>query len=183
VRLVIVLSTIVLCACGSSAVRAPRFALMPAAWRTRDPWPGLEERAMLRRGLSGLRVDDVEPIDGCEDDEASCARRAGGDADRVIVTTMASLGDTVLARVNVIETRGAAGQETRQRVIEGANEARVRTAMVELGRAIAEPYVRTPWYEEWWPWTIAGVLVAGVAAAITGAVLATQDNPDWIIEP
>lgn len=184
----IIATTLVLSGCGAQAtVTAPRMALMPSSWRTRDPWPALDERAMIRRGLGTIETVDAEPGDEICDDEAECARRAGreADADRVVVTTMASLGETVLARVSVIDLRGDAEEESRQRVIDDASEARVAEAMTDLGRAIAEPYLgrRPQWYEEWWPWTIGAVVLAGVVAAIAGVVVATDDQPDVVVIP
>lgn len=174
------LSMIALSGCGSAAIASPRLALMPAAWRTSDPWPELEERDALRRGLRDVRTVDAS----CEGED--CAREAGRavDADRVVVTTMASLGETVLARVSVIDLEGEAEEETRQRVIEDASAARVESAMTDLGRSIAEPYLPrgAPWYEEWWPWTIGAVLVLGIGAAIAGGVVAGQRRIDSVIE-
>ena len=35
--------------------------------------------------------------------------------------------------------------------------------------------IPTPWYEEWWPWTIIGVVVAGAVVAV---VMVQSDEPD-----
>lgn len=186
-RTALVLLGLSVAACASVPPPHARFGVLPASWRTRDPWPGLDERAALRRGLLARGhvsvIDVATPAEPCEEE---CARRAASalDVDRVVLTTLASLGDTVLARVSVLDVARGTREETRQRVVRGADRGRITAALVELGRALAEPFAEeTPWYERWWPWTIGAALIAGAVAIGTGAVLGSQPGPDVVVTP
>jgi hypothetical protein len=175
------LALVVIAGCGGAPARSARFALFPASWRT-ERAGGVDERAALRSGLSTVPSITTVDVPSCEDC-ADAARAAH--ADRAVATTLASLGGTVLARVSVIDVRGGTREETRQRVVREANDASVRQALFELGRAIAEPYAAEPaWYETWWPWTAAAAILlgAGVAVAV-GVTVGSQNGPDIVVTP
>lgn len=180
--------------CGASRPAAPgiRLAVLEASWQTRDPLPALAARAPLMDGMRTVptvAVTAVDPDPACEPGDAECARRAGRTiaADRVVVTSMAALGETVLARVSVIDVRGGTREETRQRVVRGVNEARVRAALRELGALVVAPFappVATPWYEEAWLWAVGGAVVVSAAVAIVlGVALSNGQGHNIVVTP
>lgn len=188
-RLAVLVSTLAIGGCGASAVPV-RLAVLPVAWQTRDAFEGLDERAPLTRGLASVEavsVVDVAPEPPCGDD-AECARAAArtAGADRAVAASMASLGDTVIARVSVIDVRAGTREETRQRVVQEGTEARVREALVELGAATARGFApaAAPLWEEAWVWIVGGSALAGAAVAIALAVaLGGSGGPDHVVTP
>lgn len=189
------LSCVVLAGCATTQapVSHTRIAVLPVSWQTRDTLPDLEERAPLREGLrsvSTVTVLEPDPEPPCDAEDDECMRRIGRElrADKIVVTTMAALGDTVLVRVSVLDVDRGTRDETRQRVVSNAVERRVREALSALGRQIAEPFApersEGEWYEQWWVWALAGTLLAGAAAAaVVGVAVSEQQGPDVVITP
>lgn len=186
--------------CGASPptvadATGARLAVLAVGWQTRDPLPSLDAREPLMAGMRtvpSVTVVPIEPEPACEADDAECARRAGRAvrADRVVMSSMAALGETVLARVSVVDVRAGTREETRQRVVRGVrgvSAARVRAALRELGELVVAPYAparETPWYEEAWVWGVAGAVVVGAAVAIgLGLGLSSPEGPNVVVTP
>jgi hypothetical protein len=180
-----------LCAagCGGTLQQQPRFGVLEASWGTtsaiEDSNTSREIVAGMReQGLSEARALDAEP---CNDD-VECLRSTGESygVERLVAPSLLALGTTVLLRASVIDVALGTRTQTRQEVIADASAARIDAAARALGIELARPHVpaaETPWYEQWWPWTIAGALVAGAAVAIAVGVLATGQGPDVVVRP
>ncbi len=173
--------------CGATP-RGPslRIAVLPVQWATEDPLPSDEREPIVEglRATSGQTV--VTPESQCS--EEACAREAGqaADAERVVLTSMAALGQTALARVVVLDVSLGTQEQTRQEVIPSLAPETVRARLLALGEAVGEPFAapnETPWYEEAWLWTTIGaVVVGGVLAAVLAATL-SGDGPDVTVVP
>ena len=178
--------------CGAAApVRdVSRIAVLPVEWATEDPLPALDERAPLAAGLrEASELEVVEPRAACAEGDSDCVRRVGAEAgaDRVLVASMASLGQTALARVTLLDSALGTGEQTRQEVISEVTAARVRAALEALGRDIGAPFAPqrpTPWYEEAWVWTVVGAVVVLTAASVAiGVAVSEQGAPDVVVVP
>lgn len=182
------------CGAARPALTEPtdaRLAVLEVGWQTRDPLPALDARDPLMAGMRtvpSVTVVAVDPEPACEAQDAECARRAGRAvaADRVVVSSMAALGETVLARVSVIDVRAGTREETRQRVVRGVSASRVRAALHELGELVVAPFApprETPWFEEAWVWAVGGAVVVGAVVAIALGLGLSGQGPDVVVTP
>ncbi|MFK7990782.1 MAG: hypothetical protein AB8I08_32480 [Sandaracinaceae bacterium] len=174
---------------GCAAAQAPslRIAVLPVQWATEDPLAS-DERVPLVEGLTATSGQTVLSPDSACADEA-CAQEAGlaADAERVVLASMAALGETALARVVVLDVELGTQEQTRQEVIPSLAPDTVQARLRALGEAVGEPFAtprETPWYEEAWLWTTLGaVVVGGVVATVLGVTLSQGDGPDFTVVP
>ena len=184
-----------LCVCGPSAcgASAPRttLAVLPAAWRTADALPTLDERAPLLEALeqSGAveaRAADPEPA--CDAEDSECARAAGhrAGAEHAVLTSLAGLGETVVLRVTVLEVEGGTTEQTHQEVLHSRDEALAREALRALGARVAQPFTDSTASD-----TLVTVFSVGAAVAVAGVIalviaLAAETGPpnvDHVVVP
>lgn len=141
--------------------------------------------------LGGVRAMAIDEGPECAA-EPPCLRRLDSQAlDKLVTVRLAALGETVLVRGTLVDIRSGTQDESRQVVVNSASGPRIDAAMRELGRAFAKPYApppvvpkkQTPAYETWWFWTTLGASLAVTGAVVTGVVVATQPQPDVVINP
>lgn len=167
-------------------------------WMTGEQPLKVPPKQGVERALASLRGVRVAPSktparpegSACQQDTA-CIRAVGREAkaDKVMVLSLAELGDTVLLKLSVVEARGTNKEQAFQRV---SKTAKVEAALAELTREAAKPFTqpepkREPsWYERWWVWAGAAAVAAGATVVIlltTGDDSPAQHEPDIVITP
>lgn len=181
--------TAALVACGGASATRPRVAVIADAWRSPASLPGVRARDALVEGLEESGAVEARRSDAICDDDVECLRAAGvaSRVERVAAPDLAALGTTVVLRVSVVNVDGATREQTLQRVVRDATASRVHAVARGLGLDLARslsPPVPSEWYQEWWPWTIGGTLVAtAIAIGITAALLSAGRGPDVTVIP
>lgn len=173
--------------CATSPAPSVHIAVLPVRWATDDPLPA-DEREPL---VEGLRATSGQSVSTPESDcaEESCAQHAGqaAEADRVVLASMAALGQTALARVVVLDVELGTREQTRQEVIPTLEPEDVRARLVALGESVGEPFApheASAFYEQAWFWTVIGVALVGGAVATTLALtLDGGEGPDFTVVP
>lgn len=185
-RCALTMAMLITSGCGAAPAPSMRIAVLPVQWATEDPLAA-DERTPLVEGLSTSGQTVLSPDSTCA--EEACAPEAGRavEAERVVLASMAALGETALARVVVLDVTLGTTEQTRQEVIPSLAPETVRTRLFALGEAVGEPFAlsrETPWYEEAWLWsTVAAVVVGGVVATVLGVTLSQNDGPDFTVVP
>lgn len=182
---------------AAPAAPRPRVAVAPAEWASDDKVE-IDVPRVAASALSGARVELIElgpalaaagepclADPKCVEDTAREAH-----ATQLVRARLAALGGTVLVRLGVTDLETGTRAEERQAVVSSADGARVEDAVRGLVRAVAAPYFPpppapkgTPWYDEWWVWTLIGTAVIGTGAAIGAGVYAAGPGPDVTITP
>lgn len=200
-----------ICGCGAAPgpePRAPsapsvRMAILPAQWVTPDPKPTSELTQAVLQGVRSNRGVEAQaasvPSGPAQDaivcqDDPDCLRTTGErtQASKVVVTKIASLGGTVLVRMTVVDVKGGTQEQTRQSVSQTSESAALQRAVRALAAQLAKPYAlpapeqpSSPWYDQWWVWTVAGAVVTTSVAV--PLMLREPDEeetpPDVVITP
>ncbi len=170
-----------------------RFAIVAPSWATEPAVADVDARALLESSQEGggVRSELVADDSGCASEPACLQSLSGRRFDKLITVRLAALGETVLVRGVLVDVASGTQDETRQVVVSEASSARLEAALGELGHAFAKPYLppppsparQVPAYETWWFWTAIAASVAVSGAVVTGAVVATQPQPDVVITP
>lgn len=171
--------------------KAVTIAVFEPSWATSPP-PLPVGRAPLLAGLQsrgGVRTEDIQEDAACFAESACLARAiANRSAEKALSVRLAALGDTVLVRASLLDTKRGTIDESRQTVVLDATAAKLSDALTDLGRALAAPFApppkaAVPLARSAWFWAIIGASVLGTGAAIGAGVMAAQPRPDVVVTP
>ncbi|MCB9557959.1 MAG: hypothetical protein H6707_17735 [Deltaproteobacteria bacterium] len=143
----------------------------------------ITEQLAKRRTVRLLTASATEP---CTADDGACLMRLGHAlaADRLVRLHAGGLGDTVLLRVEVFETRQGARQGAWQELLKRPTVAQLQAAARRICQSIAPLTVerRRAWYQRWWVWATVGAVVS---AGVVSAIVFTRpgDTPDFTVQP
>jgi len=119
--------------------------------------------------------------------DAACLARIGAAnrADQIVALSVGRLGDTYIMRMAVYRTAGGTRVGSWQQVLSSISTPAVQSALQTMVTAFAPRPVqirKVRWYQRWWVWTAASVIVAG---SVTAVVLTTRGgrDPDSVIRP
>lgn len=186
-RSLFVISLLGLTACVSKPQL--RAAILSTQWTTAAV-PGVEAERVVHRTLNSRGMSNVKTANpsvdrpGCYDDLA-CLRDLGSRllVDKLVVIKLAALGETVVARLAIVDVARGQQEGTLQEVVHAADTRRVEQAVARLSTDLTQRWAprRTKWFERWWVWAAGGVALAGAATLLI--VLPNGSGPDIIIMP
>lgn len=174
----------------AAASDAPRVVVLPARWLTEGNTLEVAlDGAMEALERAPVHATRAPSASECAED-VSCIRGLGRDehATHVLAIELAGLGQTMIVRVRLIESREAGGDVVRQRVVDEATRERVEQTLREMTAELVAPLVPAPeperaWYERGYVYVIGVGLVAGAIGTGIGVHRYREGRPDVVIVP